>query len=178
MAKKEFTSADVVPHAITAATAIVTIGKLNEQRDEQMKLLNADIATLHKAKITIGTRKTCPVAVAFYDTLVAGGLKPTTAANYLSTFRQAVASGKPLKEWNPAQSKNKGAKKSNTAPEGDEALSVKIANAYNMRVEFKNLCDAIQGRFENDEHDSIYEGFRDFLLLHGYALTDDDASAE
>ena len=69
---------------------------------------NGRIAQLHKAKATVGRKGKCAIATAFYDALVAGGWAKGTAANYLSVFRDAVETGKPVTDWNP--NRDKGAK--------------------------------------------------------------------
>ena len=96
---------------------------------------NKKIAQLHKAKASVGRKGNCAIATAFYDALIAGGLSKGTAANYLTVFRDAVKSGKPVTDWNPnrdgkGKGKGKGGKGKGTA-----TLNDLLIKAFNMGVE-------------------------------------------
>jgi hypothetical protein len=130
--------------------------------------VNKGVTQLHAAKVIVGHNKKCAVATAFYDALIAGGLGKGTAANYLTTFRDAVKTGKPVVEWNPAQSKKSKAKGEAKA-KGTKAFVDLLRPAFNHDEggSFEDLCTAIQAAFENAEHDSLYDGFKDFFAAHG-----------
>ena len=130
--------------------------------------VNKGVTQLHAAKVIVGHNKKCAVATAFYDALIAGGLGKGTAANYLTTFRDAVKTGKPVIEWNPAQNKKSKAKGEGKA-KGTKAFVDLLRPAFNHDEggSFQDLCDKIQAEFENANYDSLYDGFKDFFASHG-----------
>ena len=69
----------------------------------------------------------CPIAIDFHAALVAGGIKSTTANNYLTTLKKAVETGKEIKEWNSqrADAKAKGIK-ANKQPRDNPARDALI----------------------------------------------------
>jgi len=103
--------------------------------------------------------------------LVQGGKSKGTANNYLSTFRKAVESGKPITEWNPAQSKNKGGKGGKGKGKGTATLSELFLKAFNHDEgkSFQVLAQEIEIRFLNDEG-SVYDLFTSFLQKEGYEI--------
>lgn len=94
----------------------------------------------------------CPIAIDFHAALVAGGIKATTANNYLTTFKKAVETGKDIKEWNSqrADAKNAKAKKEPRDNPARDAL-VKLLNTaggvelvHALGVAFEEMSTADQ----------------------------------
>jgi hypothetical protein len=134
----------------------------------ELEAANVLVMKMSKDGVKVGTNNKCATATAFHSTLVQGGKSKGTANNYLSTFRKAVESGKPITEWNPAQSKNKskGGKGKGTA-----TLSELFLKAFNHDEgkSFQVLSQEIEIRFLNDEG-SVYELFTSFLQKEGYEI--------
>jgi hypothetical protein len=127
------------------------VGELHAGYDQAAKAtdaINADIAELRKAKVTIGaSRKTCAVANAIYDAMPER-LSAGTRANMLSTIRKAVNEGKkfshnPNRKATGAKGKAKGAKAEGGSimiafPKGSDAS--KAADA--LRKGFNKMREA------------------------------------
>lgn len=156
--------------AAQCATQILGAKSFEEKRQASLESANAAILSLHKAKATVGTKGKCAIATSFYDTLIQGKLAKGTASNYLSVFRQAVASGKPVTEWNPAQSKGKGGK--GGKGKGKASLSDLVVKAFNHDggKSFEALCADIQAQWENDAIKTLHEGFVEYLKSEGFEI--------
>jgi len=135
--------------------------------------INKDIIVLHKAKVVIGryskTGNGCALAMAFVDSMVAGGLAVKTAQNYLSLFKNAVATGKPVTDWGGTKKggSRKGGKtaKATTAKE----LADKLATAY-RDADFAGFVNDLQASYENAEVETLLEGIQSYLEAAGVKL--------
>jgi hypothetical protein len=129
---------------------------------------NKQIAILFDAKAVVGDRRNSSIAASFYDGLVTGGWAKKTAANYLSVFRDAVKTGKPVKDWNPNRKGAKGAKGS-AKTKGSKALADLFRPAFNHESgkSFQVLCAEIEARYQNDEFGNMYDGFVDYFKAQG-----------
>jgi ribosomal protein S7 len=85
--------------AATVASALIEAKKHDDQATSCREEANKLIASLHKSKVVVGRYNSCAVATAFVDTLVQGGLAKKTAQNYLTLFKDAVKTGKPVADW-------------------------------------------------------------------------------
>jgi hypothetical protein len=173
--------ANAVSSAIDNASIASTIATnlLGEiaLESEKMKLrdaTNALVAKLHKDKVTVGRlgKNPCAVAYAFHSTLVAGGIAIGTASNYLTTFKNAVASGKPINDWNTQRTN--GTKKGNAKGKGKSTLSNLLVKAFNHDdgKSFEELCKKVESQFEDAQFDSVYECFIDYLKSEGFEIKD------
>lgn len=154
----------------------VSIGAVNDLENKAAALrdaANKNIAALHNAKAKVGTYRKdgtgCALATAFIDGCVSANISAGTAQKvYLPTFKAAVASGKPVTDWN-SQRKAKAAK---GAAKGEgKTLAQKLATAYRDEG-FAEFCEALESAFENAEG-SIHECIESFLILNG-ALKEDE----
>ena len=154
--------------ASACGSKLVEAKGFEAKRQACLEEVNAGVLQLHKSKAVVGQNKKCAIATAFYDALITGGLAKGTSANYLSTFRKAVESGKPVTEWNPAQSKKKGAKGSGKA-KGSKALAELFRPAFNHDngKSFQVLCAEIEARYQNDDLGNFYDGFVDYFKAEG-----------
>jgi hypothetical protein len=158
-----------------SAIAAACGAKLVEAKGFEAKRLacldavNVGVIQLFKAKAKIGQNKKCSMATSFYDSLIQGGLGKGTAANYLSTFRKAVHEGKPVLEWNPAQSKGKGKGKGGAKSKGSKAFADLFRPAFNhdSGKSFQVLCAEIEVRYQNDDLENFYDAFVDFFKAEG-----------
>ena len=134
---------------------------------------NGRIAQLHKAKANVGRKGKCAIATAFYDALVAGGWAKGTAANYLSVFRDAVETGKPVTDWNPNRDKGaKGDKGKGGKGKGKASLSDLLVKVFNHDdgKSFKTLCEKIHQDFDDANIESVYDGFVEYLKSEGFEI--------
>lgn len=165
---------DVSLAAIAAQCAQQLLGakSFEEKRQASLESANVAILSLHKAKATVGAKGKCAIATSFYDTLIAGKLAKGTASNYLSVFRQAVASGKPVTQWNPAQSKGGKGGKGGGKGKGKASLSDLMGKVFNHDEgkSFSKLCADIQAQWENDAIKTLHEGFVEYLKSEGFEI--------
>jgi hypothetical protein len=157
----------------TAIAAAVASSLVNAKSYEDKAMVckeeaNKQIAVLHDAKVVIGRKGKCSVATAFYDGLITGGWAKGTAANYLTTFRDAVSTGKPVTDWNPNRKGAKGAKGSAKA-KGSKAFADLFRPAFNHDggKTFQELCEAIENDFNDAKVDTLYEGFVEYFKSQG-----------
>ena len=136
----------------------------------ELESANVLIVKMHKDNVKIGTNNKCAIATAFHSTLVQGGKAKGTANNYLSEFRKAVASGKPLSGWNSAQTKGKA--KGKGKGKGTAAFADLFLKAFNHDEgkSFEALSQEIEIRYLNDEG-TIYDLFVSFLEKEGFEIS-------
>jgi hypothetical protein len=155
--------------AAACASALVTAKSHEDKAAACKESANKAIVTLNKAKAVVGDKRVCSIAQAFYDGLVTGGWATKTAANYLSTFRKAVASGKPVTDWNPNRKDAKGKAKGKGKTKGSKALADLFRPAFNHESgkSFQVLCAEIEARYQNDDLGTLYDGFVDYFKAQG-----------
>ena len=130
---------------------------------------NVTIAQLHKAKATVGRKGTCATATAFYDTLVSGGLAKGTASNYLSVFKDAVKTGKPVTDWNPNRKGAKGKVKGKAPKQARENPAMDALFKMVKTDEGLDVLAAIQMAYDDDEG-TIIEIVIDMLKAEGFKI--------
>lgn len=135
--------------------------------------VNKQIAVMHKDKVVVGRYSKdgtgCSIATAFYDSLIAGGWAKGTAANYLSTFRDAVKTGKPVHDWNPNRKGAKAGAKSAKSAKGKKEFADKLATAF-RDGEFEGFINDLEASFQDDEIETLIEGVKSFLEASGVKL--------
>ena len=163
--KVHMTTLSLTAVAAACAAALVQACEHEKASVAAKEAANKQIAILFDAKAVIGDRRKCSIAQSFYDGLIEGGLGKGTAANYLTTFRDAVKTGKPVGDWN---TKRKGAKGS-AKTKGSKALADLFRPAFNhdSGKSFQVLCAEIEVRYQNDEFGNMYEGFVDYFKAQG-----------
>ncbi len=135
--------------------------------------INVHIAELHAGKVKVGTYKKdstgCGIATAFIDAGVAAGLAHSTMhKTYLPTFKQAVASGKPVTDWNGQRAKGKKGKGGKASE--PKSLANKLATCY-RDAEFASFAEDLQAAYDNAEG-SILECIKSYLEAEGIELKD------
>ena len=155
--------------ASACGSKLVEAKGFEAKRQACLDEVNAGVMKLSKAKAKVGQNKKCSIATSFYDALVQGGLGKGTAANYLSTFRKAVAEGKPVKEWNPAQSKKKAGATGTKGAKGKKEFSDLFRPAFNHDKgnSFLALCKMIEKDYKDDKIKTMYAGFVDYFKSEG-----------
>ena len=156
--------------ASTIASALIEAKKHEDKATSCREEANKLIVSLHKAKVVIGRYNTCAVATAFVDTLVQGGLAKKTAQNYLSLFKDAVATGKPVKDWGGVKGgKSRKDVKGKAKTKGSKAFADLFRPAFNHDdgKTFQVLCAEIEARYQNDDLENFYDAFVDFFKAAG-----------
>jgi hypothetical protein len=155
--------------AATIATSLIEAKQHDDKATSCREAANKVILSMHKDKVVIGRYNTCSTATAFVDTLTAGGLAKKTAQNYLSLFKDAVKTGKPVLDWGGTKGgkTRKGAKgaKATTAKE----LADKLATAY-RDADFEGFVNDLQASYENAEVETLLEGIQSYLEAAGIKL--------
>ena len=151
--------------AAACAASLVEAKQHDDKSASCKEDANKAIVQLHDAKAVVGDRRKCAMAASFYDGLITGGLAKGTANNYLSVFRDAVKTGKAVKEWNPSRKGSKGKGKT----KGSKALADLFRPAFNHDdgKSFQVLCAEIEARYQNDEFGNMYDGFVEYLKAQG-----------
>ena len=156
--------------ASTIASALIEAKKHEDKATSCREEANKLIVSLHKAKVVVGRYNTCAVATAFVDTLVQGGLAKKTAQNYLSLFKDAVATGKPVKDWGGVKGgKSRKDVKGKAKAKGSKAFADLFRPAFNHDdgKTFQVLCAEIEARYQNDDLETFYDAFVDFFKAEG-----------
>ena len=165
-------SVDMIYEGIIACA--VSAADEAKSRDARIASWGLWVPKLHSAKVVIGRRNgksPCIYAQAFYDAQVGAGLASKTASNYLTLFKACVESGEL-----PNDSNMHRAPKDKTKAKGKgkdkKAFSAIFAQSFNYDdgAAFEALCGEIESAFEDAKHDSIYEGFIDFLRREGFEI--------
>lgn len=136
--------------------------------------VNKDIAVLHKAKVVVGRYSKdgagCAVATSFVDTLTTGGWAKKTAQNYLSLFREAVKTGKPVTDWGGTKAGGrKAAAGAKGSAKGKKEFADKLATCF-RDAEFEGFINDLENSFHNDEIETLIEGVKSFLEASGIEL--------
>lgn len=159
--------------AIVCGKSLGELKKVEASASALKETINKAIAQLHAAKTKVGTYKKngsgCIIATAFVDGCVQGGIAPSTAQQtYLPTFKQAVASGKPVTDWNSQRGKKKG--KGGKATEA-KTLANKLATCY-RDADFEGFINDLQASFEDDQGDLI-DLIRSYLESEGIEVKEE-----
>ena len=165
---------DIAHTCTLVATDLVNAKKADDQAATLRESANANITVLHRAKAVIGRYNKCAGATAFVDSIVAGGLSKKTAQNYLSLFRESVKTGKPVADWGSTKDgagrKGKGGGKGKgTASFVD--LFLKAFN-HDNGASFQAACEMIQAAWHDDQIETVYAGFVDFLKAEGLEIAE------
>ena len=156
--------------AIAAACGakLVEAKKHDDKATSLREDVNKDIIVLHKAKVVIGRLNQCSSATAFVDSLVQGGLAKKTAQNYLSLFKDAVKTGKPVADWGGTKAGGRKVAKTAKATTTKE-LADKLATAY-RDADFEGFMNDLQASYENAEVETLLEGIQSYLEAAGIKL--------
>jgi len=137
--------------------------------------INQKIVVLFNRKVSIGryskdgATKGCAYACTFVDMCVASGIEKSTAQRvYLPTFKDAVATGKPVDDWNKSRTDAKKKGSANTTKE-KQALASKLNKAY-KDAEFDGFIADLQKSFLDDEIKTLKEGIESFLEMNGIEI--------
>ena len=154
----------------------VALGGLKKIESEAAVLkdvINKSITQLHTGKVKVGTYRKdgtgCAIATAFIDGCVESGIAASTAQKvYLPTFKEAVASGKPVSDWNGQRAKAKAGKGAKASE--PKSLANKLATCY-RDAGFAEFVSDLQSAYDNAEGDLI-DCIKSYLEAEGIELKD------
>ena len=166
------TGVDLASKALAVGDALGQLKKAEAQAEVLKGSINKLIAELHNGKAKVGTYRKdgtgCAIATAFIDGCVASGIAQGTAQKvYLPTFKQAVASGKPVADWNSQRAK----KKKGASASEPKSLANKLATCF-RDADFVGFITDLQESYENDEIATLYDGIKSYLEAEGIELKD------
>jgi len=152
--------------AVAAACAASLVeAKSHEDKAAACKeAANKQIAILFKEKAVVGRNGKCAVATAFYDGLVTGGWAKGTSNNYLSVFRDAVKTGKPVTDWNPSRKSAKA-----KSAKGKKEFADKLAMVY-RDADFAGFITDLEASWDDGQIKTLIEGVKSYLEASGIEL--------
>jgi len=150
--------------AAACAASLVEAKQHDDKSASCKEDANKAIVVLNKANAVVGDRRKCAMAASFYDGLIEGGLAKSTAANYLSVFRDAVKTGKPVKEWNPSRKSAKA-----KSAKGKKEFADKLATVY-RDADFAGFLEDLQNGWDNAHFKTLMEGIKSYLEASGVEL--------
>jgi hypothetical protein len=159
--------------AASAASDLIEAKKHDDKAGALRENVNKVIVVMHKDKVVIGRYSKdgtgCASATAFVDTLTSGGWAKKTAQNYLSLFREAVKTGKPVKDWGGTKAGGRKAAGAKGSAKGKKEFADKLATAF-RDAEFEGFINDLEASFHNDEIETLLEGVKSFLEASGIEL--------
>ena len=160
--------------AASAASDLIEAKKHDDKAGALRENVNKVIVVMNKDKVVIGRYSKdgtgCAMATSFVDTLTTGGWAKKTAQNYLSLFREAVKTGKPVKDWGGTKAGGRqaaaGAKGS---AKGKKEFADKLATCF-RDAEFEGFVNDLEASWDNDEIKSLLEGIKSYLEASGLKI--------
>lgn len=155
--------------ATLIATDLIEAKQHDDKATSLREGVNKRIVKMHKDKVVIGRFNTCATATAFVDTLVAGGLAKKTAQNYLSLFKDAVKTGKPVQDWGGTKAGGrKGANGTNSTKGKKEFVDLfRPSFNHDKGNSFLALCKMIEKDHKDDKIKTMYQGFVEYFKSEG-----------
>jgi hypothetical protein len=159
--------------AASVASELVEAKKHDDIATSCRESANKRIASLHKDKVVVGRYSKdgagCAIATSFVDTLTKAGWAKKTAQNYLSLFREAVKTGKPVKDWGGTKAGGRKAVAGTKGAKGKKEFADLFRPAFNHDKggSFMALCKAIEKDYKDDKIKNMYEGFVEYFKAEG-----------
>jgi len=151
--------------AAACAASLVAAKSHEDKANACKEAANKSIDQLHGAKAVVGRNGKCAVATAFYDGLIEGGWAKGTSNNYLSVFRDAVKTGKPVTDWNP----NRKGAKAKASAKGKKEFADKLATVY-RDADFAGFIEDLQNGWDSAQFKTLMEGIKSYLEASGIEL--------
>jgi hypothetical protein len=159
--------------AASVASELVEAKKHEDKATSCRESANKHIAALHKDKVVVGRYSKdgagCAIATSFVDTLTKAGWAKKTAQNYLSLFREAVKTGKPVKDWGGTKAGGRKGAAGAKGAKGKKEFADKLATAF-RDGEFEGFINDLEASFHNDEIETLLEGVKSYLEASGIEL--------
>ncbi len=165
----ENTSISLAAIAASCGSKLIEAKVLTDKATSLREEVNKEITVLHKAKAVVGRYNTCAMATAFVDALVGGGLAKKTAQNYLSLFKDAVKTGKPVADWGGTKAGGRKDVKG-TAPKQDRENPALDALFKCLKAEGGlDVLQMMQASYDDAEGDLV-EIAIELLKAEGYEI--------
>lgn len=160
--------------AASAASDLIEAKKHDDKAGALRENVNKVIVVMNKDKVVVGRYSKdgagCAIATSFVDTLTKGGWAKKTAQNYLSLFREAVKTGKPVKDWGGTKAGGrKGAAGAKGSAKGKKEFADKLATCF-RDAEFEGFVNDLEASWDNDEIKSLLEGIKSYLEASGIEI--------
>ena len=160
--------------AASAASDLIEANSHDNKASALREGVNKVIAVMHKDKVVIGRYSKdgtgCSTATSFVDTLTQAGWAKKTAQNYLSLFREAVKTGKPVKDWGGTKAGGrKAAAGAKGSAKGKKEFADKLATCF-RDGEFEGFINDLEASFQDDEIETLIEGVKSFLEASGLKI--------
>ena len=160
--------------AASVASDLIEAKKHDDKAGALREGVNKQIVAMNKDKVVVGRYSKdgagCAIATSFVDTLTKAGWAKKTAQNYLSLFREAVKTGKPVKDWGGTKAGGrKGASGAKGSAKGKKEFADLFRPAFNHEKgkTFLALCKQIEKDYKDDKIKIMYEGFVDYFKSEG-----------
>ena len=155
-----------------AAKAAVEHKRHTEAAGESLiKFNNAGIAMFEAGEKVGKSRRTCKNAQAFYDGLVAGGIKGNTAANYLTSFRQVVSTGKAIAAFNTNTNKAKAGTQV-TSQDATKAINSALRKLWNTEG-IEHVIEQVEAAFNDAKADTMLGALQYVMESRGIPFDDE-----
>jgi hypothetical protein len=159
--------------AASVASELVEAKKHEDKATSCRESANKHIAALHKDKVVVGRYSKdgagCAIATSFVDTLTKAGWAKKTAQNYLSLFREAVKTGKPVKDWGGTKAGGRKAAAGAKGAKGKKEFADKLATCF-RDAEFEGFINDLEASFQDDDIKTLIEGVKSFLEASGIEI--------
>ena len=160
--------------AASAASDLIEAKKHDDKAGALRENVNKVIVVMNKDKVVIGRYSKdgtgCAMATSFVDTLTTGGWAKKTAQNYLSLFREAVKTGKPVKDWGGTKAGGrKAAAGAKGSAKGKKEFADKLATCF-RDAEFEGFVNDLEASFQDDVIKTLLEGVKSFLEASGVEI--------
>jgi hypothetical protein len=163
---------NAISYAAQAASVAIKLVEAKGHDDKATSLrdnANKEMAVMHKAKVVVGRYGTCATATSFVDTLVGAGWAKKTAQNYLSLFKEAVKTGKPVTDWGGTKAGGRKAVKGKAPKQERENPALDALFKMIKADEGLDILAAIEIAYDDDEG-SITEIVIEMLKAEGYKV--------
>lgn len=176
-----------IGHATECASAALKYAKAEEDKAAALHLANEQVKALRKMKVEVGNRKSGDqLAIAFFDSMVAGGKTAQSAANYLCTFRHAVKTGETITDWNKSRAAKDDLKEGEVEggagkSKQEASLADHLVKCYNHK-DWSKFLRRIEKQYVEDAHGNgkhrttIQDCIRDYMMECGCSFADDKKS--
>jgi hypothetical protein len=159
--------------AVSMASDLIEAKKCEDKATSLREGVNKQIIGMHKDKVVIGRYSKdgtgCSIATAWVDKLTLGGLSKKTAQNYLSLLREAVKTGKPVKDWGGTKAGGRQAVAGAKGTKGKKEFADLFRPAFNHEKgkTFLALCKQIEKDYKDDKIKTMYQGFVEYFKSEG-----------
>ena len=160
--------------AASAASDLIEAKKHDDKAGVLRENVNKVIVVMNKDKVVVGRYSKdgtgCAMATSFVDTLTQAGWAKKTAQNYLSLFREAVKTGKPVKDWGGTKAGGrKAAAGAKGSAKGKKEFADKLATCF-RDAEFEGFVNDLEASWDDGQIKTLLEGVKSYLEASGLKI--------